>query len=150
MSVKLVVDASVALKWLFDDEEDLVPARELLGQFHRGEAELVVPGHWPLEVLNGIKAGILKKRIESARAQTLADDFVDLGIATTDVTSYATEIYRTAVDLDRTAYDAAYIVLAEKTGLELWTGDKKLFNAVKTRKPFVRYVGEITRPKGTE
>ncbi len=80
--------------------------------------------------------------MDANRASELADDFLKLGIATTDIGAHSAQIFRTAVDLGRTTYDTAHVVLAEKTGLELITGDRRLFNAVRDRKPFVRYIGE--------
>jgi predicted nucleic acid-binding protein len=40
------------------------------------------------------------------------------------------------------AYDAAYLALAEHEGIPFVTGDKQLYNAVKGRLPWVRWVGD--------
>lgn len=142
MKNSIVVDASVALKWFFEDEADVDSARVLLGQWAEGGIGFTVPAHWPLEVLNGIRSAVLKKRVDAKRALEIADDFLKLGIGTTDIGAHSAQIFRTAVDLGRTTYDAAYVVLAERTGLELITGDRRLFNAVHNQKPFVRYIGD--------
>ena len=146
MSDRVVIDASVALKWLFDDEADLAPSRDLLARFNRRDIEFVVPPHWPLEVLNGIRTAVVKRRIEPERAQVLASDFIDLGIATTDITPHTAEIYRVAIELDRTVYDAAYVVLGERSGLDVVTADDKLGKAVSAVKPFVRHVRDYGGP----
>lgn len=39
------------------------------------------------------------------------------------------------------AYDAQDVALAETLGCELWTADERLWNAVRIRFPFVRWVG---------
>lgn len=148
MSSRIVIDASVALRWFFDDEADVEAARELSDQWGRREVEFIVPSHWPLEILNAIRSRIVRKRIEPGRARELATDFIELAIVTTDITAHHAEIYHTAVELDRSVYDAAYIVLAEKNGIELVTADKKLFNAISAKKPFVRYVADYGRPTG--
>jgi predicted nucleic acid-binding protein len=52
--VKLVIDASVTLKWLLPDaakEQDVDRAQALLAEVERGEHELVQPPHWATEVL---------------------------------------------------------------------------------------------------
>ncbi|MFC1707303.1 type II toxin-antitoxin system VapC family toxin [Planctomycetota bacterium] len=80
MTVRLVVDASVALKWLLDDEEDRKPALALLSAFRHGKVTILVPPHWPAEVLNGIRSGVSKGRFDEARATELGRDFTELEI----------------------------------------------------------------------
>jgi len=47
----LVLDASAALAWIFDDEREDLPLL-LMDAIDRGHA--VVPAHWILEVTNGL------------------------------------------------------------------------------------------------
>jgi predicted nucleic acid-binding protein len=100
--------------------------------------EFVVPPHSPLEVLNGIQSGVVKKRLDPDQSREIGNDFIDLAIPTTDVRADYAEIFREAMTLDRSTYDAAYIVLAERSRLDLVTADRKRFEAVSARKPFVR------------
>jgi predicted nucleic acid-binding protein len=49
-----------------------------------------------------------------------------------------------AHEFDRpTPYDAHYLALAEREGCECWTADERLWNAVKHRLSYVRWVGEV-------
>lgn len=110
---------------------DTEAARELLARWTGREIEFVVPSHWPLEVLNGIRSRIVKKLIDPARAHDLAKDFVAMNVVPTDITVHAAQIYETAIAFDRTTYD------------------KRFYNAVASKKPFVRYVGNVVPPKRT-
>jgi len=40
-----------------------------------------------------------------------------------------------------TVYDATYLALAELRGCEFWTADQRLFNQVKDKLSFVKYLG---------
>ena len=41
-----------------------------------------------------------------------------------------------------TVYDATYLALAELQGCPFWTADKRLFDQVKVRIPFVKWLGD--------
>jgi len=58
-----VVDGSVALKWLIDDEADVLRARAILTDILSGNARLVVPPHYVSEVGNGLIMASRRKRI---------------------------------------------------------------------------------------
>jgi predicted nucleic acid-binding protein len=142
----IVIDASVALKWFFEDEEDVAAARAILSRWSRAEVDFIVPPHWTVEVLNGFRSAIIKKRIDRERALDLAKDFLDLGIGSADLSGLWADVFRTAVDLGRTTYDAAYVVLAEHHAVEFITGDRRLFHATVSVKPFVKYLGGLDSP----
>ena len=40
------------------------------------------------------------------------------------------------------AYDSHYLALAAILGLEFWTGDERLYNTVKHRLPWVKWLGD--------
>lgn len=61
----LVVDASVALSWCFEDEADSF-ADALLEQLRQGD-EILVPAHWAAEVLNGLSVAERRKRIKAGQ-----------------------------------------------------------------------------------
>lgn len=39
-------------------------------------------------------------------------------------------------------YDCFYVALAEREGVDFWTGDERLYNALATRFSFVRFISE--------
>lgn len=50
---------------------------------------------------------------------------------------------RAASQRDRSAYDAAYLVLARRNGWELVTGEGRFLQAVSGESPFVRRVEDL-------
>jgi predicted nucleic acid-binding protein len=57
------------------------------------------------------------------------------------------EMHVRALDIERRfperkAYDSHFLALADLLGCELWTSDKRLYNRVGTRLPWVKLVDE--------
>ena len=127
MSRRLVIDASVALSWAFEDEADALSDR-VLDALADGVA--VVPAVWPLEVSNALVTAQRRGRITPADAAR----FLSL-ISRLPVQVQAAEIASMAslVDAAReyhlSAYDASYLVLAMSLGVPLATRDSALQKA---------------------
>ena len=58
-----VIDASVALKWQFEDEEVIGPATVLLHDFVEGRVELITPTLFTYEIVSAINIAITKESI---------------------------------------------------------------------------------------
>jgi len=140
---RVVVDASVCLKWWFQDEPGSTKARSILKKIASGDVSLVVPHLWIYEVTNGIRSAVVRKRITEEMGRLFVDEAQVLGIHSIDVLEFVSYIFETALKLDVSAYDASYIVLAEKERIDFITGDEKLYNKVVSAKPFVKYFAEI-------
>jgi predicted nucleic acid-binding protein len=132
---RLVVDASVAIKWLLperDDEANSDKALALLAGVREGAIELIQPPHWLAEV-----AAVLS-RLSPA---TVEDDVVDLYALELPVLDTPT-VYLTACELARSLnhhlFDTLYHAVAlEAPNAALITADEHYY-----RKGAVR--GSIT------
>ena len=125
-----VVDASVTLMWCFDDETT-EPSQALLRRlFTEGG---VAPGHWPVEVANGLRSAERRGRLAEGKLASSSTVLRNLpvDIACMDLVDalVAMEIARVH---DLTAYDAAYLELARSRGLGLATVDQRLAAACRT------------------
>ncbi len=126
--MSLVLDASLALSWYFDDES--TPATDAVLD-RVSEAGAVVPGLWRLEVANALQSALRRRRITPEYRDAALAALADLPIAVdADADSYA---WTTTLALsDRfglTAYDATYLDLARRRGLPLATLDRQLRDA---------------------
>lgn len=124
----LVVDASIALTWCFDDEA----SSETDAIFERVRDDgAVVPGLWYLELANVLLQAERQGRIAPGDAVTRLALITQLPIVA-DVHS-ETRTWRDVLPLARaeglTIYDAAYLELAVRRGLWLSTRDKALRGA---------------------
>lgn len=125
---RLVLDASVALSWCFEDQETKF-SESVLEAVGHGAAP-IAPPIWMYEVINVLAAARRKKIIDQATSTTfwnkvdkLVEVFEDPGKGT------AHEILDLAEKYRLTAYDAAYLELALREGLPLATLDKDLKKA---------------------
>ena len=124
----LVIDASVALAWIFEDEQSPIADRVL----QRVAAEgAYVPSLWRLEIANVLWGAIRRKRCDEAHAIGSLDLLRRLQIAIdqeTDVHAWG-RTRELAAELDLTVYDAAYLELALRRKGVLATLDAKLAGA---------------------
>jgi hypothetical protein len=129
----LVLDASVASRWLSKDgsDSDIPYANGVLERLTLPTERAHVPCHWSLEIANvairGERLGYIKGSMVELFLELLEDiDFqIDLEASTraiTDLTEIA-RLYRL------TPYDAAYLELALRLNFPLATLDKGLRRA---------------------
>lgn len=124
----LVVDASVALAWALPDEISAYADAVLAMVETEG---LYVPELWPREVANGLAIAHIRQRITVADEQSFIAAISTLTIrveqpGAIDVIREGTAAAR---NLGLTAYDAAYVELAMREGLQLATLDSRMRDA---------------------
>jgi len=124
-----VVDASVALAWCFEDEASTL-ADELLERLRQSD-RIVVPAHWPTEILNGLLVASRRKRIKSDQPALFWDELARLPIETEPplVAIQARTVLALSEKHGLTVYDAAYLELAHRRQLPLGTLDTDLRKA---------------------
>ena len=69
MSVKrIVIDASVALKWRLRDEEATGEADALLDDFLAGNLVLLTPTLFDYEIANALRTAVIRQRLSEQEA----------------------------------------------------------------------------------
>ncbi len=123
-----VLDASVALSWCFPDELNAY-ADKVLRYFKADRAS--VPSIWSLEVANALLVGRKRGRMNQEQLQIALSLLSELKISVDVVTP--AHVFRHTVPLalgnDLTAYDTAYLELAQRLGCPLATADQRLYQA---------------------
>jgi predicted nucleic acid-binding protein len=144
MNQAVVVDASVAVKWVLA-EEFTEQARNLLRESVR--RPIVAPPLLSSEVTNALYQRVRttdpKKQLSEAEAQEALTHFLRFRIEF----QAPAALYQQALRFAQThhlshTYDSLYVILAQLVGTELWTGDKRLITAVGSAAPWVRFIGE--------
>ena len=125
----LVVDASAALAWCFEDEASSW-TDGLLERLRQGD-QIVVPAHWPTEILNGLLVAARRKRIKADQPALFWDELARLPIATEPPLTgdQAKTVLALSEKHSLTVYDAAYLELAHRRQLPLGTLDADLRSA---------------------
>lgn len=118
----LVVDASAIAAALADDGSDGEWARAAVV-----EAKLAAPCHVHVEVSSVLRRAVLSGRLTKDVAALAHEELNRLRIRVFDFGPLATRIW--ALHPTVTAYDAAYVALAEELGAPLLTLDRRLARA---------------------
>jgi predicted nucleic acid-binding protein len=118
-----VVDTSVTMAWCFEDESS-DHTEAVLERLKQDEA--VVPTVWELEVTNVLLVAERRKRISEAQATRFLNLLVQLPIRVDGSPTDLTAVLAAGRRHRLSAYDAAYLVLAERLGIPVATLDGKL------------------------
>ena len=136
--MKLVVDASVAVKW-FVSETLSGEARLLLS--HR--LELHAPDFLLAEYANVIWKKVRRRELTASPVYTDALSNLSENVALHPIGHMIEHAMQAALDLDHPIYDCLYLACAEATESTLITADEKLANKVASSSldTDVRYIG---------
>ncbi|MEJ5310032.1 MAG: type II toxin-antitoxin system VapC family toxin [Anaerolineae bacterium] len=140
MTSLLVLDTSVVLKWIRQEEILADRALSILHTYLEGRNRLIVPMLLAYEVANVLR---YKPELSTADIALALQSLFDLGLewvsASSILTQRAMNIART---YDTTVYDAIFAAVAESVGATFVTADARLgqrFNGL----PFVVFLGDI-------
>ena len=123
-----VVDCSVSIAWLFDEQADdytEAALNALVGTF------AVAPRWWNVEVLNVLLTLERRKRLAASKAVDLLRHMQRLPVHLRESEASVFELHALAIQHQLTSYDALYLETALATGLPLATRDKALQQAAK-------------------
>ena len=123
--MRLVVDASVAVKWLVEEEHSDAADRLL-----DGNHELFAPRLMASEVGNALWRKVRMGELERSRAGALAAAISEMAVRWTEDEEVGPDAVRLSLSLDRPVYDCVYLALAHRLGATLVTADVRFVNAL--------------------
>lgn len=142
MSFQVCVDASVALKLVFDEEESNT-ARALWTFWVNQNVTIIAPYHLNFETTSVIRNRVYLSRMSTGSGQAAFDTLQNQDIHLLHPPQLAERAWALAQQFKRpTAYDAFYLALAEWAGCELWTADRRLYSVVTHDLPWVKWLGD--------
>lgn len=141
MSDLIVVDASVALKWVIR-EPDSAAAERVLERFRLAAPELLA-----VECANALWLQVRRRLMSPAEARAALADLLAVDVDYEPDHGLAASALSLAGDLDHPAYDCLYLALALERGALLVTADRRFASAVRAH-PFhadrVRLLTDLT------
>jgi predicted nucleic acid-binding protein len=131
--VTLVLDASMAIAWLFDEEQTEAAHAVMRRVVAEGA---IVPSLWRLEIANVLRNAVRRGRCTEAYVDRSLARLARLAIERDEETDdHAWGSTRTLARKENLSlYDAAYLELAIRRGMSLASCDKALIAAAVRRK----------------
>ena len=141
MSTKMVcIDANFVVRFIASDSTESI-YKQYWSQWKTEEYIIVAPTLIIYEVSNAFH----RARVAGQITQEEANQFLERAL-NLEITFYGNaELHRKALQIAQrhnlsATYDAHYLALAERLGIEFWTADKRLFNAVHSSLSWINLV----------
>lgn len=140
-SLRLVVDASVVVKWVLN-EPDRPAALELLRQYQDLRVSLLAPHLLLYETGSVLWKHARRGTLRHAQATEAFDHLLRNAPELIDSPAIATSGVHLALAHRATVYDCLYLALALDQQCDLVTADRKFFLAVRRAYPSVRLLSQ--------
>lgn len=144
---RLVVDCSVVVKWKITAEDYADKAEELFLDWRKQAVELCAPNLLQSEVMSAFLRAHRRGRVTDAEARDAVRDLLALPFLLFDVAPIGVRAFEMAQQHNQRSYDCIYVALAEREGIELWTGDQRLYNALRAHFAFIRWIADYQRKR---
>ena len=138
----LVLDASVAMKWVIPSARETLTAEslQLLKRYTDGDINFIVPDVFWAEIGNVLWKGVRQRRWPQVIAERAASDMRNRNFLTVTSLELLGDAMKIAFVHDRSVYDCLYVALAIQFKTEMITADERLANALAARLP-VKWLG---------
>jgi len=140
---KVVLDASVILRWLLRGEDDADRALALRERIVAGAVQAFVPPHAPLEIADALRSAAEHGRVSQMAVLPLLRAVEALRLEVADPWGYAADSLAVARELGIGVADAAGIVAARRSGATLVTANRSLLDAASSSGDSVAWLGEV-------
>lgn len=134
----VVVDASVAFKWLVEEHNS-----NLAGRLRANDWELCAPDVLPAEVGHALRRRVIRGLLDRALAALAVETVASLPVALASSGALLPAAFDIAITRGIGVYDALYLALALGEDCHLVTADRKLRDAVKSVHPGVVLLEEL-------
>jgi predicted nucleic acid-binding protein len=140
----------VVVKWKIPTEDHAAAAEALLVDWEHQALEVSMPNHFQSEVISAFLRAYRRDRITADEAREAIRDLLALPFVLCDAAPLAERAFAIAQQHQQRVYDCLYVALAERDGIELWTGDERLYNALYVHHTCVRWIADYQRRRSVK
>ena len=146
MSGFVVVDTSLVVKWLIE-EDDSDTANALLQYWENEGMTRVAPYLMLFEVANVLHRRVEVGELSVGQSARMMERLLGSRLELLHPTGLHTRALELASMLGQGAvYDSHYLALAEILGCEYWTADRRFYRGASAVARNVRWIGEFVAP----
>jgi predicted nucleic acid-binding protein len=116
--MSVVIDASVALKWVFDE-----PGTEAALVLR--ESQLIAPALWLVEAANALWRHAKLGEITAEEALAWMSELADAPVASLATEPHVARALKLATEIDHPIYDCVYLALALQYDTHVVTDDRR-------------------------
>ena len=147
MNGSVVVDASLAVKWLVE-EDDSDKAHAVLQSWVAEDITRIAPYLMPFEVANALHRRVLRGELNVVDSTRMIARLLESRLELHQPPGLHARALQIASQLNQSAvYDAHYLALAESLDCELWTADERFYRSASLSNDNVRWIGEYGVPE---
>lgn len=137
-TIQVCIDASIALK-LVVDESDSAAARDLWRNWASSGCRPIAPPLLVFEGVSALRRMVVRGDLEDSAARAARDRLLAMPIRLPAPGGLVQRAWDLARQYEQPqVYDCFYLALADLLDTELWTADRRFFNAVRRRERRVR------------
>ena len=143
VSSLVCVDASLVVRTLVPGPFS-AEALTLLQTWQEAKTRLIAPALLSFEVTSVLRRMVYLQAISPTLGDEAFAQFQRLSIRFSTRRTISLLAWKLAKELNQPrAYDTSYLALAQLSRCDFWTADERLYNAVKDRIAFVKWIGNV-------
>jgi len=104
--------------------------------------DCIAPDILPAEIASAFLRAVRRGRLTFSEAIEAVRELVATPVRLYPSSALLERALQIAHTYQQGLFDCLYVALAEREGVELWTGDERLVNALSLHFPFIRFIGE--------
>ena len=115
-----------------------------MGDWLAGAVTFRCPDLLPSEIGSTFLRAVRRDRITEAEATVSIRNLLAVDCDLQPSSPVVPRTFEIARQHNQRIYDCFYVALAEREGIDFWTSDQRLYNALHAHFPFVRFIADYT------